>query len=431
MKSKKKARRQLKKEFEQARKQYDRLQSKVEQGRAKVEKRATKLQKLQVNVAKLERRLHLGQGKGDGQSKDKDAALRRARLIFKPSEGVNDRGAQQLKEIVTRLRAHGIRADAVLKTSGKAVRALAQEAAANHEALLIVAAGDGTIEDVAFQLIGTKTALGVIPIGTMNNLARAWGIPLNMEDACALLGMGLTREIDVGRVHANERADVEYFLETAGIGLTAIAIPAGQAAEKHRWDLLPRALRKLFDSQSTHLSMELDDGPPIEVTSEVVTVSNSPLIGKHILIAPEAKMDDGLLEIATYENMGKTDLLGYFMAVSDGKRTQDARVVFHRASRVRLRSDQPVDVHSDKDVIEAQQLIDIEIVPQALRVVVGKGMALTLPVDNAPSVPPLSGPQQETAQAEGDDKSPGLNRSNGKDNVQAKNEAHLAEKEAP
>ena len=396
MKSKNKARRLLKRVFERERERYRKLQTKVENGRAKVEKRATKLQKLEVSVAKLERRLHLGQGKGNGLAKDKDAALRRARLIFKPSGGVNSQGAQQLEEIVTRLRAHGIRADAVLKTSGKAVRALAREAAANEEALVIVAAGDGTIEDVAFQLVGTKTALGVIPVGTMNNLARAWGIPLHIEDACALLGMGLTREIDVGRVHANRKSDVEYFLETAGIGLMAIAIPAGQAAQKHRWDLLPNALRKLFDSQPTHLSIELDEGPPIDVMSEVVTVSNSPLIGKNILIAPEAKMDDGLLDIATYENMGKTDLLGYFMAVSDGKRTQDARVVVRRAKRVRLSADQPVDVHSDKDVFEGQQVIDIEIIPQSLRVVVGKGMALTLPVDNVPSVPPLSGPQAQS-----------------------------------
>ena len=397
MKSKHQARQELKKEFERQREKYAKLQTKVENRRAQVEREATKLQKLEVSIAKLERRLHLGHGKGEGQTKDKDAALRRVRLIFKPSAGMNGQGAQQLDEILTRLRAHGIRADAVLKTSGKAVRALAKEAAANEEELVIVAAGDGTIEDVAFQLVGTKTALGVIPVGTMNNLARAWGVPLHIEDACALLGMGLTREIDVGRVHANQKSDVEYFLETAGIGLMAIAIPAGQAAQKHRWDLLPNALRKLFDSQPTHLTIALDDGPPIEVMSEVVTVSNSPLIGKNILISPEAKMDDGLLDIATYENMGKTDLLGYFMAVSDGKRTQDARVVVRRAKRVRLSADQPVDVHSDKDVFEGLQDIEIEIIPQALRVVVGRGMALTLPVDNVPSVPPLSGPQAQSA----------------------------------
>ncbi|MCA1553414.1 MAG: hypothetical protein LC737_03455, partial [Chloroflexi bacterium] len=213
-----KRRRQLKKAFKQARAEYVERQSKLEAERSKVEKHARTLQKLEVKVAKLERRLHKGQSEGDGKAKDKDATLRRARLIFKPSAGSNDNGAQQLADIVTRLRAHGIIADSMLKTSGKAVRALAKQCVTNNEELVIVAAGDGTIEDVAFQLIGSKTSLGIIPIGTMNNLARSWGVPLDVEDACTLLGMGLTREIDVGRVQAGEKAKVEYFLETAGVG---------------------------------------------------------------------------------------------------------------------------------------------------------------------------------------------------------------------
>ena len=177
-------------------------------------------------------------------------------MIFKPSEGAKTTGGEQLKDIEDRLRAHGIVAESVLKTSGKQVRALAKEAAANDMELLIVAAGDGTIEDAAMQLIGSQTTLGVIPLGTMNNLARAWGIPLEVEDACALLGMGITREIDAGQVQTNGKDKTEYFLESAGIGLSAIAIPAGQAAEKHRWNVLPSALLKLFDSEPANLTLE-------------------------------------------------------------------------------------------------------------------------------------------------------------------------------
>ncbi len=428
MKSNKKSRRQLKKAFKHARALYVERQTKLEAERAKVEKHARKLQKLEVEVSKLERRLHKGQGDGEGQIKDKDATLRRARLIFKPSAGTNDQGALQLEDIVNRLRAHGIIAESVLKTSGKAVRALAKQATKNKEPLIIVAAGDGTIEDVGLQLIGSKTTLGVIPIGTMNNLARAWGVPLVVEDACALLGMGLTREIDVGRVRAGDPAESEYFLETAGLGLSAIVIPAGQAAEKHRWNLLPKALRKLFDSQPTHVTVELDDGQVIAVDSEVVTVSNSPLFGKNIMIAPDAKMDDGQLDIATYAGMGTTDLLAYFMAASDGRLTQNPKVVFHRAKRVRIRSDQPVDVHSDKEVTEGKRVLDIEIVPQALRVVVGKGIALTLPIDSVPSAPPLSGKQKETVTAETEGKLQEQDRSNGQANMKDKDEPHTTEK---
>jgi YegS/Rv2252/BmrU family lipid kinase len=262
--------------------------------------------------------------------------------------------------------------------------------------LVIVAAGDGSIEDVVPALVGSDTALGIIPIGTMNNIARALGVPLTLEDACALLGMGITREIDAGQVQTNGKGEIEYFLESAGVGLTAIAIPAGQAAEKHRWDLLPNALRKLFDAEPANLTIELDDGQVMDLKSEVVTVSNSPLLGDNILIAPDAKMDDGQLDIATYAGMGKTDLLGYFIAASKGKRAQDPRVVFHRAKHVSIQSQQPVDAHSDKEVVEGKQVLDIKIVPKALRIVAGKGIALTYPIDDVPSQPPLAGPQSKS-----------------------------------
>jgi diacylglycerol kinase (ATP) len=399
MQSKKKVRRQLKKEFEQSRAAYAALQKRWEKGQAKTEKRATKLRKLAVDIADLESRLHKQHSESGEPIKDTDDSLRHARMIFKPTAGTTDQGAAQLKEIEERLRAHGIVAESVLKTSGKQVRAIAKEAADSKAELLLVAGGDGTIEDAAAQLIGSKTTLGIIPIGTMNNLARALGIPLEIEDACALLGMGLTREIDAGQVQTNATAHVDYFLESAGVGLSAIAIPAGQAAEKHHWHLLPNALRKLFSSQPANLSVELDDGQVIDAKSEVVTVSNSPLLGDNILIAPDAKMDDGLLDIAIYAGMGKTDLLGYFMAASKGKRAPDTRVVIHRARHVRISSDHPLDGHSDKDVIEDKQVLDIQIVPKALRVVAGKGVALTSPLDDVPSNPPLSGPQ-----AKADDK---------------------------
>ena len=148
----------------------------------------------------------------------------------------------------------------------------------------------------------------------------------------------------------------------------------------------------------------------------MVTVSNSPLLGDNILIAPDAKMDDEQLDIATYAGMGKTDLLGYFLAASKGKRAQDPRVVFHRAKHVRIQSQQPVDAHSDKEVVEGKQVLDIRIVPKALRIVAGKGIALTYPIDAVPSQPPLAGPQaksDEQAAAKPKEKSEDQARPNG------------------
>jgi len=401
MASKKQARAKLTRVLKRARSEHRRVAKKVETTQAKLEKRTRKLRTLEAKIAELERRAYLPEAAQSGQAPEEDKNLRPARLIYNPKSGGNVKDAHPLEKIVGALRAHGIRAEVGIKSSGKAARKIAKKAADQKQALVIVAGGDGTIEDVAAQLVGTKTALGILPIGTMNNLARSLGIPLDLDDACALLGAGSTRQIDVGCVMTDEKPPGEYFLETAGLGLTALAFPAGQAAKKGRLGTLPRALVKLFEYKPGPVQIELDDGETIQANSELVTVSNAPLMGLNFLIAPEAKMDDGLLDIAIYDGMGKTDLLGYFMAASNGKRADNPRVRFYRAHKVRIRSQQPTPIVSDKDAIPAEKVLNIELIPQALMMVVGKGSGLNLPVDAVQSVPPLSGPQPQTPDGNG------------------------------
>lgn len=415
----KKRRRALLKRLKARQALHARLLSKVEKAKKKLDKRSKKLLALEAEIASLEQQSKRPDAHRLGQAAAGDEGLRRVRLIYNPRAGSNGDGVP-LEDIVGCLRTHGIVAEIGIKTSGKTARELAKEAADQGEEMVIVAAGDGTIEEVASQLVGSKTALGLIPTGTMNNLARALGVPLELDDACALLAMGVTRRIDLGRVVADAKPQVQYFLETSGVGLATIALPAGQAAEKGKWSLLPDALRRLFEYQPTPVTVELDGDPPFEVTSQVITISNSPLMGKNILIAPEAKMDDGLLDIGIYEGMTKPDLLGYFLTALDAKRPEDGRAKFYRAHHIRLTAAEPLDAHSDKDIIQTapvlaspappasesspaaastrpvtstrnQYVVEVEIIPGALSVVAGKGFALTLPVEASPAVPPVPG----------------------------------------
>ena len=390
----KKERRDLAKALKDARERHVTLLKKVEKARSRFEKRTRKLQTLEAEIAELTQRTYEPAAQRLGQAAGGDANLRPARLIYNAkSGGAGGAGAKQLEEIIGHLRTHGIRAEIGLKTSGKAVREMVKEAVERGEDLIIVAAGDGTIEEVASQIVGAKVTLGIIPVGTMNNVARALGVPLDIEDACALIAMNMARNIDIGRVIANEKPDLEYFLETAGVGLSAIAIPAGQAAKKGKWAKLPLALRKLFDAQPCPVEVELDTGEVIKANSQMVTVSNSPLMGVNILIAPDAKMDDGVLDIAVYDGMGKAELLSYFMSASNGTRTYNPKIKFYRSRRVIIRSQEPLDVHSDKDALTGKRTLEVEVIPQGLSAIVGQGFALTLPATVVPSVPPLSGPQ--------------------------------------
>src|SRR5947209_9369175 len=112
-----------------------------------------------------------------------------------------------------KLSTYGIELEVQYKTLEDPGERLATRAADEHAELVIAAGGDGTIHAVASGLIKRETTLGIIPMGTMNNLAHSLGIPHDVEKACAIIIEGETRAIDVGNV--NE----QVFLEVAGIGL--------------------------------------------------------------------------------------------------------------------------------------------------------------------------------------------------------------------
>ena len=356
------------------------LLARVEKAVVRLERRKRKLQAIETRIAELERRVADPRKRRDGKLPAR-GALRQAQLIFNPSSGRDDEdNAARLAEVVGSLRAHGIEPRIGLKTSGKAARLLAREAVKAGDGLVVVAAGDGTIEDVASQLVGTRTQLGIIPIGTMNNLARSLGVPLGIDDACALIAMGTTRHIDIGRVHANDAAHNEYFLECAGVGLSAIGALAGQAFEKRRWGALPRALRRFFEAKLGTMMVEMD-GVMLEAATRVVTVSNAPLMGNNMLAAPGAKMDDGYLDVCLYDGMGDAALIAHFLAASS--HTPDGTRI-HRARKVKIMAEERVLSNSDMSVSPARNVIEIEILPAALPVIVGNGIGLSLPVESAP-----------------------------------------------
>ena len=351
----------------------------VEKAAARLERRQLKLHALEARIGDLERRMAEPHKNGDSPSRG--GVLEPARLIFNPSSGRDhEDNAARLSEIVQSLRAHGIDAQIGLKTSGKAARSMARDAVRSGHPLVVVAAGDGTIEEVASELVGSSTTLGIVPIGTNNNLARSLGVPLDIDDACALIAMGTTRHIDAGRVVSSEHPDVEYFLEGAGVGLSAIAALAGQAVEKHHWRVVRGAFRKYFETKPGSIRVEMD-GITVEARSRIVTVSNAPLMGNNLLIAPDAKMDDGWFDITIYEGMGDAALIQHFMASSGGK---PAPLKTYRARHVRITSEESVLANSDKDLAGQQRVVEIEMLPKALSVIVGNGIGLSLPMESAP-----------------------------------------------
>jgi diacylglycerol kinase (ATP) len=363
---------------------HEKLLTKVEKTSARLERRKARFMALEADIAALESRLSEPRKGRLGQQAASDGKLKRARLIFNPNSGRdNEDNAARLAKIVSSLRAHGIEARVGLKTSGGSARQLACQAVEAGDTLVVVAAGDGTIGDVAAQLIGTSTVLGIIPIGTMNNLARSLGIPLGIDDACKLIGMGTTRHIDVGRVTSNGSTNSEYFMECAGVGLSAIAALAGQAFHKRHWGIIPKAFRKFVEAKLGTMVVEMD-GNTVEASTRIVTVSNAPLMGNKMLAVPGGKMDDGLLDVQIYDGMNNASLVKHFAAASSGSPDE---LKTYRVRHVRITADEAVLTNSDMNITPKRHVIEMECVPKALNMIVGNGIGLSVPVESAPDAP--------------------------------------------
>jgi diacylglycerol kinase (ATP) len=393
-----------KKRIAEARKRLVKLQARhaamterIERTRHKLDKRASSLRHLEAKISKAERHAY-GLAHPDGEPEPTLATnLRRAYLVFNPASGPDGKQQRSPQTTLEALRAHGIEAEVGFKTSGKVGRHLTAQALAHKHDLIIAGGGDGTIEAVASQMVGTDATLGILPIGTRNNLARELGVPLDLNQACELLAAGITRNVDIGRVCLGKRSDAEYFLESSSLGLSAVVMPAGQDLRKGRFADLTALLHKLFEVKPGPIEIELDNGEKVAANSRVVTVSNAPLIGLNMLIAPEAKMDDGLLDVGVYDDMATTELAKYFIATTNGRRAHDAHVRFYRARRVVIRAAERLPVVSDAEELEDRQELEIEVLPRALKAIVGNGIALSLPVEAVPAVPPLAGPEPAAA----------------------------------
>lgn len=309
-------------------------------------------------------------------------------LILNPTSGqstlATEHGTVQEHEttIVQCLRDHGIEPEIRHTTPEDTGRGLAQQAAREGADIVIAAGGDGTIHAVACGLIGTQSALGIIALGTMNNIARSLSLPESIEDACAVIVQGDTGLIDVGLVND------DVFLEVVGIGLEAALFPAAEEVKspglRSTIDGLITGLKTLFTYRPPHLRLSFDEHKGRTFNAIEVTVCNSPYYGVHLQVAPGTVMDDGLLDVVVYRNFSKLEYLRHALAISQGRRLFQARIMQRKFKTLRVVSSVPVPVHAD-GVPHGTTPVTISIKPGALRVriprKVSDGPAMTHPDD--------------------------------------------------
>jgi diacylglycerol kinase (ATP) len=232
---------------------------------------------------------------------------------------------------------------------------------------IVAAGGDGTVHAVAQPLVGSPLRLGILPVGTANNIARALNLPFALEAALRNVAEGVERRMDVGHIAG------EYFLEAAGVGLFADILREFGPDEPHRQEIL-RILKVCgplcWNPRARTLRLVLD-GVAQQEEALMVSVANIPYLGENMPMAPDARIDDGLLDVVIVGALTRRELVGFAFALWRGQHLEMPQVRRLRAKTVEIRrvhrSHRPLPVHAD-DHIAARTPAYLEAVPGALRV---------------------------------------------------------------
>ena len=242
--------------------------------------------------------------------------------------------------------------------------AFAQEAVAAGLAPVIAWGGDGTVNEVATALVHRQVPLGIVPAGSGNGLAADLGIPFAARAALEVAAAGRTLAIDAGEVNGN------LFFNIAGVGIDAVI--AARFAERGpgRRGLagyLQLSASELFRYRCQSYQFTID-GEEIEHRAILIAIANGRQYGNRLLIAPGARLDDGLLEVVVVGDLSLVGVAWRLPALFRGTLSPGRGVVMRAARSIRLRSAGEIPYHLDGEPRLASNELLARVMPKALLV---------------------------------------------------------------
>ncbi|HVH21522.1 MAG TPA: diacylglycerol kinase family protein [Pseudonocardia sp.] len=257
----------------------------------------------------------------------------------------------------------------------------AREAIERGADVVLACGGDGTLRAVAEGLAGTGVALGLIPVGTGNLLARTIGTPQEVAAATRVALSGDDRKIDVGRVRVDGAEHERVFLVMAGTGFDAAIMANTPEALKVRVGPLAYVISgfRAMRGRRTRVLLTFDDQPALRRRTRTVVVGNSGTLLGGLVLMPKAAIDDGVLDVV---NIAPSSLVGWLavaVRVITRRRRGHERVEHWQARSIVIEADIPQPSQLDGDPIGEATKLEIRVEPAAL--------VMRVPVPPSPDAP--------------------------------------------
>ena len=310
-------------------------------------------------------------------------------VIYNPSAG-RGRVQSHWPQVESALRQSGVAFEAVATRAPLDAMAIAERAAGSYAAVVGVG-GDGTLHEIVNGLLRASgedetTAVGMVPLGNGDDFAKVippetpvGGKPFDWRTAVDKIAGGQTQLFDVGRITGDQPAPgmgdgPQYFMNSMDVGFGAQgshnyrSVPSfltGFAA------YLAAVLKTLIDYPTLNLRIQLDDQPPFEQPSTMTAVMNGRCFGNGFWVCPDARADDGLLDVLVAQAVSRLAILRLIPKIMRGTHTHEPVLRLFQARRVTIESHTPLVVEADGEFpyTQARRLV-VDILPRKLRVIV-------------------------------------------------------------
>lgn len=230
--------------------------------------------------------------------------------------------------------------------------------------VVVAVGGDGTVNEVARAIVHSNTALGIIPCGSGNGLARHLLLPLNVRKAIDVINKSEVRQLDYGIINGY------HFFCTCGMGFDAfVSMKFAEAGKRGPITYVENVLREGLKYKPETYTIE-DENSTLQYKAFLISCANASQYGNNAYIAPQASMSDGLMDVIIMEPFDVFEAPQISIEMFSKTLDKNSKIKTFRTRHLHIHRDKPGVIHYDGDPVMTGADIDIELKPKGINIIV-------------------------------------------------------------